>query len=350
MNAMTLLRGMAMLDPSDLEAARLAGAGEPADCDTDGLTDSRSGSPEQHPQLRRRIADIIAAAACLTLVVTGVLLLHRSDPGFVLASSHPDDFEQATRAETTETVTETTFAAYTGEMPVTERTEITVTADETALTVTEQTDTTAALPEMTTSAAAETTAAPVSSVSPETTTAAALPASVDVLAVMGDCAGTLPAGSPQTEIMTDRTQIQAYLESGNPETIRGDGGKSPQRVQEILSDPVLIRIRWETDRPLWESYGFEELTLTSDGILHVRCAFYGGMVPEDNDGTVWWVYDTALLCSASELPQIRGIDAQADEFREEYDAAAGDYGITQWLSYERALMSDLKITTKEDVS
>ena len=359
MNAMTLLQAMQALDPQDLEHALLAGTeiGQTAYTEPQQHTETlpvlqENAVPAEHKWLRT--SGIAAAAACIA-VTAGVLLCFRGrDDTMMIAPSVSGQL-----AEITETVSEqtvpATFAASesAAAAQTTQRSEaavMTKTTANTAETRETQPPQSTAVSQQTApeqpaeSVTAATTALPVMTftvtqtappVQTETTASPAYASEIPVLAAMGDGAGSLGGSLPATDmqIITDPAAINAYLSGNAPVVTVGSGEKAAGTVDAIRQNPALLRIRWQPESSVWDSYGIQSAVLDGSGVLHLTVCMYSSGEPQPEPE---WIYEASLLYEAGTMPPVQTLDLTLNYYED-------TTGITQWLAYTSALDADVYV-------
>ena len=348
MNAMTLFKALSGLDPQEIADA------------WDGVPDQWLAAPpdeavqeeivprREKPRLRilRRAAELTAAAACIALAVT-VSLKFRAVFNRHPLHSAPDQ-TTAVHLMTTETTdttapqTELSATAPSGTAP--DRT-VTTTADETA----DRPAQTAENSQLTAPAVTDGGTAPAVSGQTETETVTgsetpppAAETKLPLLVAMGDGAGQITgqdgqpvsAGGISWSVVRGKTAIDAYLASDSPEVILGTGKKSAETAAAIRSNPAMIRVRWQSDDNRWESYAVTAAKVT-DGVLHLNLAVYCADADGDYPSGPW-IYETGLLCGASELPDLRDVQITLTEY-----ADTESSGIREWRRYDDSIDPDL---------
>lgn len=357
MNAMTLLRAMSALDPQDLEHALCAGKAQAADSAV-RLTEPKPGMhtvlpAEAAPPENRwlRISGIAAVAACFVTAVSVLLYVHNRDDVLMVAPSVSGQFAEITETAAEQTVPVTYVSSESAAArQTTQRSEaaaMTATTANTAETRETQPPQDTAVSQQTVqdppaeSVTAGTTALPVMTFTvtqtapPVQTEAPATPAyasEIPVLAAMGDGAGVL-GSSPDLQIITDAAAIRAYLSGTAPVVTVGNGGKSAGTVDAIMQHPELIRIRWQPESSVWDSYGIESAVLDGNGVLHLTVGMYNSGNPQPEPE---WIYEASLLCEAGTMPPVQGLDLNVHYYE---DTA----GITQWLAYTASLDEDVYV-------
>lgn len=366
---MTLLRAMSELDPQDLEHALCAGndAGQTAEA---VLPEQRTGmfsvqtAGTELPAEKWRHTGKIAAAACLVLTA-GMLLYFRSqDAGLVQGPSVSGQLEEITAAVTEETTAASEAAAVTGTSVRTETGKafaVTTgtTAAQTGTTQPPETDQMQSIPQDVppeqhtqpeTAEAAHTdvtsvtqihwpnnsepqTAAPAQTDAPEELPVYA--SEIPVLAATGDGAGTLSGSLPayDMQIITDPAAIRAYLSGSDPVITVGSGSKSAGTVDAIMQHPELLRIRWQPETSVWDSYGIQSAVLDGSGVLHLAVGMYNSGAPQPETG---WIYETSLICEAGTMPPVQELELTLSYY-------ADTTGITQWLAYTASLDEDVYV-------
>ena len=352
MNAMILLKAMSEIAPEDIEAAMQAGAEPKAVGDAD-FTDTteqegsgavirqtvtQTAEPDSGRHLR--IGGLVAAAACLMLVIGTVMFFRSQQDDFVLTSSVPEVLEETGTipAETTgDPLTQTTAKT---DPPQQNHTNTGNTAAVTAEHAASQ-DNGAA--ETQTEAVTETTTEMTAA---ETTTAVTFAAEVPVLVAMADDAGTLTKqdgsayadGEATAELLSGQDAVQHYLDSQTPAVTLGEGQKSAEAAAKIRKNPVLYRIRWQMHDAKWSSYGIRSAKIDGSGVLHLQIAMYSDGMPQAQPD---WIYETGLLYEAGTLPEITDVSLELTYF-EDTD------GIEQWIAYQAALEDDLYVRTETE--
>lgn len=357
MTAMTLLRAMSDISPQDMEAALRAGSGESAaapepepDSGAErpgiGMVTGGAVRPAEPPRSRLHIGGWAAAAACVLLMAGAILHFQQDDSGFVTAPSVPEQICEITGTEpakTTARTAETTAAGttYAPQQNTAPKQPGAVSGDGTAPqpapeqnTQTEaapatEPDTTEALPQA-------------------TTTAVTYAENVPVLVAMADDAGTLTHpdgrdfahGECTWEIFTDASAIDGYLHGEHPVVTLGSGQKPDEITAQILQNPEMLRIRWQTTDAKWESYGIQYVKLDRDGVLHLHIAMYSDGTPQPQSE---WIYETALLCEAGTLPPVTDVALHLIYYMDEPDSDFGVPGIAEWLAYIASLPDDVDI-------
>ena len=360
MNAMTLLHAMQAIDPQDLEHALLAGleSGQTAHAEMPQQTETLSvlqGKSVPAESKWLRTGGIAAAAACIA-VTAGVLLYVRGgDDGLMTAPSVSGQLAEITETASEQTVSavsatsvsaasrQTTHsseaAVFTGTPATTAETRETPPPDDTVVsqqTAPEQpaetvTAGTTSLPVM---IRTETQTAPPL----QTETKASPPAyaaEVPVLAAMGDGAGALGGRLPASDMqsITDPAAISAYLSGNAPVVTVGSGGKPAGTVDAIRQNPALLRIRWQPETSVWDSYGIQSAVLDGSGVLHLTVGMYSSGEPQPEPE---WIYEASLLYEAGTMPPVQALDLSLNYY-------ADTTGISQWLAYTASLDEDVYV-------
>ncbi|MBR3449094.1 MAG: hypothetical protein IKH27_14960 [Oscillospiraceae bacterium] len=368
MKAMTLLRAMSAIDPSDIEAAyRAAGLHGTFPAPSPALTSEGTepaGFPMPYPKpisagKRYAIGGWAAAAACIALVAAAGLYF-RSNDDYLTTHSGSEWITEITGTSPAETVpaqgTDDASAgsAETGTAPA-----VTVTSIITAPPEAQTNGTGTESPDMSSVPAATDHGIPLTTVTEKTTAStvtsaittaaapseAAVPYSVPALLATADGSGTLPGYSPDTsyfpgevndfEVIDDADAIRAFLERHDPPAVLGTGRMSDADRDAILADPVLVHVRWQTEDDRWTTYGIQSAELDASGCLSFSVVMYSNSAPEHAEP---WVYEIALLCRKSAVPEIRAASVELHCF-----ADNDETGIENYMKYLESLSDDMTV-------
>ena len=380
MNAMTLLRAMSSIDPSDIDAAYRAASGTDTKPHiqlhrTGGHADA--AGPMLYPQSdavgrRYAVGGWAAAAACIVLIIAAGLFFRsrddfsvtQSDPGTVteIVSMTTAEPEQTlptggvmTRPAETGAVTSSADAAETTAQQTTSPDENdSVPADN-------GTETTAAA-EDAPPVSAETTASAETALPSEPVQQPKVPA---FYAAMDGSGSQFPYESfdaplPKYEqpdgsfgwawsqmedespismyrepewmesnseivsslfrTVTDQKTVQAYLDRRE-----APRGQPANELGNLLASPEMVRVRWEMPDHSFDAYCVRSAEVTADGVLHLKLFLYSfGAVKE----TEPWTYELALLYQAGTLPAVKDVELELEyhvETPERPNSGNGDF-------------------------
>ena len=352
MNAMTLLRAMSAIDPQDIAAA-YAAANDSRHADI--VLNPTSGNsqtavlPAPHPKSeaagkRYAIGGWAAAAACVALIAAAGLYFRNGDDllsvqsgsGAVaeITGTTVSQLAETEPAESAERAADSDVTAGGFSEPEPQQT-----------TLTGGNDPLPQEPESTSAQPAETDGA--EGTGTETAEPPAQLPEIPALIAMADGSGSLthPDGSPYAqgasayEAMDSAAEIRAYLDRQDPLVTLGSGKKSDDVRNAILADPVLLHISWQMPDDRWTTYGIRSAELTADGILHLTVSMY---TDGDAAHAEPWIYETALLCEKSAVPDVTGAELTLQYYQD-----TAETGIQNYILYHNSLTEDVYIRVTE---
>ena len=341
MNAMTILKALSEIDPSDIAGAAEAGKGgvpvqEISDAESKGHGTVILQTAKAEPSSGRylRIGGWTAVAACLMLVIGGVMFFGHHEGDLVLTQSASEQIAEITGITTAGTTVYTEQVLSEEYHPASNVTTVYIdTAEPQTNTAADENSS-----EQQTEPTAEETKTETDAT---TTTAVTYPAEIPVLVAMADEPGSIlhtdgtPYGLGEAELtqLTGAEAVQNYLNSSAPVVTLGEGQKDAATAAAIMQNPAIYRIRWQMGSPEWSSYGIQAAETDADGVLHLHIAMYSDGRPTLQQE---WIYETALLYEAGTMPQITDVKLELTYFSD-------TDGIEQWLNYNAALAEDVYI-------